>query len=312
MIQIDHEEDGLQLPRTGTSLSSLPCGVHDFTRGSGLVDMSDETTSSRLVALRSIIRDGPSPEEASLLDQLGHPHTSPSCCQSAPSVKWSVDVQNKYSVDEGHTCQTAGDAAPSLKELMQRKDEDFRAHRHYSIPGFGRTISMTTEPDEPEGKPIEMEEAGWNVAAYEQVNRELAASRIQTAWQLKKLAQQKSGEAALNLKRKRSFYHETVLLASAGPPELRLAKQAAHDMLPRRPADGNLFAMTAGLAAFDSFGVEIACYMRFVVYTGRVFFACLLLNACKSMHAYITYMHAHMYAMHRQLYRVPACSMQLI
>ena len=49
-------------------------------------------------------------------------------------------------------------------------------------------------------------------------------------------------------------------------------------MLPKR-ADGQLFGWSAGLAAFDGFGVEVACYMRFVVYTGRIFFAVLLLNA---------------------------------
>ena len=53
------------------------------------------------------------------------------------------------------------------------------------------------------------------------------------------------------------------------------ARQAGHG---GRHPDGSGFNMNEGLSAFDEFGVEVAGYMRFLTYTGRVFWVALLLN----------------------------------
>ena len=48
-------------------------------------------------------------------------------------------------------------------------------------------------------------------------------------------------------------------------------------MLPHRD-DGQLFSAREGLQAFDAFGVEVAGYMRFVTYTGRICWVAFGLN----------------------------------
>jgi hypothetical protein len=102
------------------------------------------------------------------------------------------------------------------------------------------------------------------------IMHDMAASKIQTAWRMHAL-----GHDSVRFVLEHLGLDESTALHTA--PSLEIAKQAAREMLPCRP-DGELFAPTEGLAAFDSFGVEVSCYMRFVVYTGRVFMVALLLN----------------------------------
>lgn len=63
----------------------------------------------------------------------------------------------------------------------------------------------------------------------------------------------------------------------AEPPSVEVAKAAMTATLPH-DEEGRRFPLTAPLATFDSFGIEIAAYMRFMTYTGRVFCLALLLN----------------------------------
>ena len=62
------------------------------------------------------------------------------------------------------------------------------------------------------------------------------------------------------------------------PPSLALARENAERSLPRDPRTGELYDLKAPLAAFDELGVEVAVYMRFIVYAGRLFVFLTVLN----------------------------------
>lgn len=61
-------------------------------------------------------------------------------------------------------------------------------------------------------------------------------------------------------------------------PSLTVARESAERSLPRDPYSGELYSLRAPLAAFDELGVEVAVYMRFIVYTGRLFALLTVLN----------------------------------
>ena len=63
------------------------------------------------------------------------------------------------------------------------------------------------------------------------------------------------------------------------PPSLATARSFADRKLLRNPATNSLYSLRAPLSVFDSMGVEVATYMRFIVYTGRFMAFCTLLNA---------------------------------
>ena len=106
----------------------------------------------------------------------------------------------------------------------------------------------------------EVETATTRQALYDLIQRDIAASRIQLAWRFKALGHDRAKViAALRLDES----------ATCEKPRRDVAREAASQMLPKA-ADGEPFPMSAGLCAFDEFGVEVATYMRFIVYTGRI------------------------------------------
>lgn len=146
---------------------------------------------------------------------------------------------------------------PTVRELM----DESAAMIEGALPP---PVPLSDDPDgELSAETLDVDEARF-------LMHDIAASKLQSAWRLHRLGHDSTRYIVEHL-----GLNEASALHQA--PSLEVAKQAARDFLPRR-ADGELFTPTEGLGAFDSFGVEVSCYMRFVVYTGRVFVVALLLN----------------------------------
>eukprot|EP00966_Prymnesium_polylepis_P191960 4448477-Prymnesium_polylepis.2 len=67
------------------------------------------------------------------------------------------------------------------------------------------------------------------------------------------------------------------------PPSLAFARSHAERDLPRDPRTGELYTLRAPLAAFDDLGVEVATYIRFIVYAGRLFALLTVLNLANTI-----------------------------
>lgn len=144
------------------------------------------------------------------------------------------------------------DEPPTLIELMKARDEELRDEADASI-------NEDCDGDSAYGTKTDL---------YFHILHDRAAWRIQSAWRMHTLGHDPSRYlVALGLD------EDTALEV----PRLDVAKGAALEMLPHR-ADGELYDSNEGLSSFDGFGVEVACYMRFVTYAGRACLVALLLN----------------------------------
>ena len=112
------------------------------------------------------------------------------------------------------------------------------------------------------------------IALYERIQHEQAAWRIQAAFRMQKFGRMTHFDDNSHAIIQALGLDEGAALER---PSLEIAKETARDMLPHRD-DGELFSFDEGLSAFDGFGVEVATYMRFIVYVGRVCWIALLLN----------------------------------
>ena len=104
-----------------------------------------------------------------------------------------------------------------------------------------------------------------------------AAAKVKANWAVAVI------ESAV--KRKRLQNDVALFIAELGldeedvaPPSLAVAKANAERQLARDPKTGEMFPLRAPLVVFDSMGVEIATYMRFVVYVGRLMAFATILN----------------------------------
>ena len=104
-----------------------------------------------------------------------------------------------------------------------------------------------------------------------------AANVIQIAWRRKRLG----FDAAKYMIRVMGKDDEESLLLTA-PPSTKIAREFAEKQLAKRidPETGEdaPYPLNSPLSAFDSFGVEISSYMRFIAYFGRVSFLVSVLN----------------------------------
>lgn len=154
--------------------------------------------------------------------------------------------------------------APTLTQLIAERNRELQDEA---------TGMVGWEEDEMfDDGPVELSE--WDRAElYTDIERDRAATRIQLSYRMK-LFREASPKLDLEML-KTSLHLED---GAFEPPSLDVARATAAEMLPHRE-DGSLLSYaTAGLASFDMFGVEVSSYMRFITYTGRVFWIALLLN----------------------------------
>ena len=103
--------------------------------------------------------------------------------------------------------------------------------------------------------------------AAERVKENWAVAVIQSAFMRKRLG----NDLAL-------LIAELGLDADMAEPSVATAKGFANRKLPHDPTTGALYPMRASLVVFDGMGVEVATYMRFIVYMGRLMLFATLLN----------------------------------
>jgi hypothetical protein len=147
---------------------------------------------------------------------------------------------------------------PTLVELLTARDDELR-FEGYEADGL---------PDDEPALDEESRTAEEARELYKLIRRDAAASHIQQAWRMKVL-----GHDAARIVQALRIDEGAALER----PRKEVAAAVAREMLPHRE-DGQLYSMSEGLAAFDGFGVEVSCYVRFITYTGRVFWVALLLN----------------------------------
>ena len=149
-----------------------------------------------------------------------------------------------------------------LTELLKERDDELR------VEAADHDDEQLQQPDEP---PAASDLPAGGPDLYECIKRDSAASRIQQAWRLKAL-----GHDSAKLVHTLQIDEGAALEA----PSHEVAKRTYEERCCRTTMMASYSPMSEGLAAFDEFGVEVAGYIRdeFLTYTGRVFWAALLLN----------------------------------
>ena len=146
-------------------------------------------------------------------------------------------------------------------------DEEARRRVTAALDERGLLQASTAEPklqasgDAPDDLDSEAQRAA------ERVKEHWAVAIIQSAFMRKRLG----NDLAL-------LIAELGLDQDTATPSVAIAKSNASRKLPHDPTTGALYPMRASLVVFDGMGVEVATYMRFIVYMGRLMLFATLLN----------------------------------
>ena len=155
---------------------------------------------------------------------------------------------------------------PTMRNLIDRRHTEIEEEHEEYLAATGQDEAVQSDHRVNPDDVIE------RIAVYEGIRRDQAAYRLQTTFRMKLFG------------RMREFGEDTTAIikalgldegAALERPSLDISIETAREMLPHTE-NGELFSYSEGLEAFDQFGVEVACYTRFITYTGRVFWACLL------------------------------------
>ena len=161
----------------------------------------------------------------------------------------------------------------SLKSIIWDK-----AERDDELRGESMRDSMRDEAPSDDGE--ELSEEAQDREAIERrelhtlVRKDQAALKIQAAWFMRHF----NNDPAKLV--------EKLHLGEGGgvqQPALQIALSSMREMLPMKRSGGGggelqQYRLNDGLAAFNDFGVEIAMYMRFMTYAGRLVWLVVLLN----------------------------------
>lgn len=201
-------------------------------------------------------------EESRLLARLNDPATRAAVLKHIDSLESGTGEPElrRVSSDPRPGVRFAQEE-PTLGELLSVRDRELREELADVV---SPAVELPPYPDDDDDDDVQD-----RIELYMNLQRQRAAIRIQDSWRMK----------ALGFDSARIIMALRLDEGAASTPSLDTAREVAREMRPKRESDGEDYSMgREGLASFDAFGCEVACYMRFVTFTGRCMWVALLLN----------------------------------